>query len=440
MEQGSQMTMTAVPPASSAASIALPSMSRARRRADFHASDVRGVKVSPELASWLRDGLFAVSTIAAAADLRLPGHLPLFTLFVLAIVASSFKSLLAFRVSARAFVPPLMIFMCIHLGSAFRLSVVNGLTFILQATTVSLFIWAFVVRYSQVSMAQYLKFMGPCLAGLLIWVIGYHLAHHHLSSWKLLGGAKIVFDLLPITLLVIKKTNTKISRAIFPFLLPIFTVLILLSGERKAYILIALLAPLLINFRNPVVYISILMVAVAIPAVGVVEKSGYVSRQLKTLSGFASGKIEKTNSNTERSSAVKYALVLFKKNPMWGVGTNNYIRLAQQFEQGANETHNDWLRVAAENGLIGLFFYTLTVLYGFVGLFRRRTWGRLRNNTEMIIASGLYLTLLMYLSLEAYQFLVLLALCTLPFIQYLRLDPNNAPVNRAQAANPRIVR
>ncbi len=386
----------------------------------------QGVRIRPDVISLARDVLFALTTVAALSGLRLPvGHLPIFILFVMMVVAANFRSLLNVHKSARAFVLPLFIFMCIHLGSAFRLGLSNGVVFTLQALTVSLFVWAFVIRYSQVPMARYLRITGFGLGLLLIWVVGYHLAHHHWVSWKLLNDAKGVFDFLPVMLLIVSKSKDRRSRAILPFLLGVFTVLILLSGERKAYILLALSSVFLINFRSPGFYISILIIMAAVPAVMSLEKSGYVNRQINTLSGFASGKVEKTHSNVERSGAVKYAAILFKKHPIWGVGTNAYMRLAQQqFEQGANETHNDWSRVSAENGLLGLFFYVSTALYGFVGLLRRRVWGRTRSYNEMIVAVGLYATFIMYVSFEAYQFILLIAFCFLPFIQYLRLDPN----------------
>lgn len=382
--------------------------------------------VSSEQESFFHDLLYAAGCVSLICGLNLVGNVPVFTVFAALTLLTSLRSLSRSTFLKHLLVPPLLVFLTIHFSSAFRMSLSNGLIFLLQGLVIAAFVTAFVNRYAQISMVRYLRLTGIGMTALLIFVVAYHLAHHRYVSWKLLSDPKAVFDVLPIMLLVLRYSRTKAAKAMFPILLPLFTMLILLSGERKAYLLMLLFAPLLINFRSVTTYV-LPFLAIGAISIGVsLDRSGYVQRQISTLEQFVQGKTERTVSNESRSWAIRHAGKLFVENPILGVGTNGYSRTVDPSLHLNSATHNEWLRVAADNGIVGLFFYTAALIWGFVGLLRPRVGARTRTSQEKILAFGLFATFVMYLSFEAIDFIVMTAFILAPLVQFLRLDPNAA--------------
>jgi hypothetical protein len=373
------------------------------------------------------DLMYAVGLVLMLSGLNLPHKIPAFVLLCPIILIAEFRRFANLRHSARLLVIPLVLFLGVHVTLAFRMGAGNGLFFFAQAVVVMTYVGGLALRYSQRSMRGFLGLAGLGVTGLLIYVIIWHIQNHHYVTWKYLNDSKVVFNLLPVTLLVLRKTETPLARRLFPIALAAFTLAILLSGERKAYILLALTCPFMLNLRNPVVYCLPLALLAATPLVSALDQSGYVQRQIDTLSGFMEGRVVRTVSNDERLHLAEYAASLYRNHPISGVGTGAYTSLySADYGKGIN-AHNEWMRVAAENGTIGLFFYGATVIYGVAGVLRRRTWGRPRSATERQIAAALLLSCIVYFSFEAYKFIVLSAFCLTPFIQYLRLDPRERP-------------
>jgi hypothetical protein len=373
------------------------------------------------------DLMYAAGLVLMLSGLNLPHKIPAFTLLSPIVFIAEIRRFANLRHSARLLVVPLVLFFIIHVSLAFRLGAGNGLFFLAQAIVVWTYVGGLALRYSQLPMRGFLRFAGLGVTGLLIYVIVWHILNHHYVTWKYLNDSKVVFNLLPVTLLVLRKTDTPLARRLFPFALAAFTVAILLSGERKAYILLALTCPFMLSLRNPIVYCLPLVLLAATPVVSALDQSGYVQRQIDTLSGFAEGRVVRSVSNDERLHLAEYAASLYRNHPISGVGTGAFTALySADYRKGIN-AHNEWMRVAAENGVIGLFFYGATVMYGVAGLFRRRTWGRPRSTTERQIAAVLLLSCVIYFSFEAYKFIVLSAFCLTPYIQYLRLDPRERP-------------
>lgn len=398
-------------------------------------SDAMAAVQSSEPDSAPRDLLFAAASVSLLCGIRLPvGDLPLFAVFAAVILAVSLRSLFSSPFVKHLLVPPLLLFLVVHLASAFRISSGNGLPFLLQALVVIAFAASFANRYAQVSMARYLRYTGIGMTALLAYVVIYHLAQGRYTSFKLLSDSKAVFDLLPLMLLVLRRSRAGASKYLLPILVPVFVVILLLSGERKAYILLLLLSPFLLNFRSLTTYLLPLVLAVVISAGLSLDRTGYVERQLDTLVHLAQGETQrqKTISDEARSWAIQHAARLFVENPILGVGTNGYSLTVDLNVHVSSATHNEWLRVAAENGVVGLFFFTATFIWGFVGLLRKQVNGRVRTGTEKLVAFALFGTLLVYLSFEALDFIVLTSFMLAPLVQFLRLDPNGA--RRAKTA------
>jgi O-antigen ligase len=395
------------------------------------ALDARSSKARLRGVGWDEDAwtdlLFASASVVSISGLDVPlaPHVPIFVAFVALTTLASAKSLVQKR-SVGAFVPPLFAFMCVHLTFAFRISVANGVAIVLQAVVVSLFVWAFVTRYSRMSMRRYLAFTGIGMVGMLAYVLGYHFSQGQFTSLKLLDDPKAVFNVLPVMLVVLHFNERRASKYLYAVLLPLFVAAILLSGERKAYILMGLVAPLLLKSRPIATYTALLVaIVLAVSLAMAFDHGGYISGQLGTLSSFAHGRVESTLSDDRREWAIAFARQLFEQHPIIGVGTNGYAAAVGHEFHEVSGAHNEWMRVAAENGIVGLFFYAATVLWGLVGLLRHRVGSRIRSAHEKIIALALLLTFVVYLSFEALDFVVMLSFCLIPVVQYLRLDPED---------------
>jgi O-antigen ligase len=371
--------------------------------------------------------LFAASSVALISGINLPASkIPLFTLFALVTFVVSAQSIVRSQFTRHLFVPPLLIFIFIHLLFAFRPSISNGLLFVLQTMVVGAFVVAFANRYSQIGMARYLRLTGFGMMGLLAFVVGYHLTQGVYTSYKLLDDPKAVFVLVPLMLLVLRRSSAPAAKVLLPLLLPVLIVITLLSGERKAYMLLALVSPFLLNFRSLSTYMLPLVLALAISAGLSLDRSGYVERQLNTFSQLAQGSTTKTISDDARSWALQHATQVFVDNPIIGVGTNGYGDTVALSSNENKAPHNEWLRVAADNGVVGLIFFAATLVWGFVGILRTRVGHRVRTADEKIVSLVLFATLLIYLSFEAFDLIVLTAFILTPLLQFLRLDPNDA--------------
>ena len=106
---------------------------------------------------------------------------------------------------------------------------------------------------------------------------------------------------------------------------------------------------------------------------------------------------QKGNSIEARLEAYKFAGRLFVKRPLVGAGTGSFKPLFASVESpySLKYAHNAFLEIAAENGLLGLFFYV-----GFIiSLFSlaRRILGDL--NTSKIIKESTYACLLVWVFL-----------------------------------------
>jgi O-antigen ligase len=384
----------------------------------------------------LQDLLFAATTVSIISGVNLGGtRVPLFVVFVVLVAALNAKSFLT-RLAPIFLVPPLILFLALHLISSFRLSTGNGLFLVAQAAVLTAFVWVFVVRYATRPMGRYFAATGIGLLAFLAYVIGWHISQGFYFSWKRLTDAKAVFNILPLMLVIAARSPSPLTRRLFPALAAALIVAILISGERKAYILLLLASPLLINLRNPVTYILPFVLIVSAPVAVSLERSGYIARQIDTLQELVQGRVVKTISNEGRSTALSAAYQVFKLHPIFGIGTNGELAYAQRSDPMMSAPHNEWARVASENGVVGLFFYSMTVVWGIYGSMRKTVLGRERSHIEREIAFVLTAMLILYVTLEAFDFIVLLAFLVIPFVQYLRLDPQDARTAYSEPASP----
>lgn len=373
----------------------------------------------------LQDILFAAATLSAINGVNVIGKsIPLFVVFVVALVICNIRTLRA-PATLIFTVPPLVIFLIVHLLSSLRLGAGNAAFLVAQAGVLAAFTGLFITRYAARPMGGYFAITGVFMLMLMAYVIGWHVMNGYYFSWKRLSDAKAVFNVLPLLLVIAARSPNPLTRRIYPLLVVALVTAIMISGERKAYILLVLVSPLLVNFGNPLTYVLPFLLIVSLPVAVSLERTGYIARQINTLEGFSEGRVVNTISNEGREAAVQAAVRIFKEHPVLGVGTNREPVIAQQFDPTISVPHNEWLRVSAENGVIGLFFYAVTVLWGIAGLLKVHVLGRTRSVAERQIAFALTAMLVLYISFEAFDFIVLQAFMLIPFVPYLRLDPRD---------------
>ena len=102
---------------------------------------------------------------------------------------------------------------------------------------------------------------------------------------------------------------------------------------------------------------------------------------------YETGKIDDTDtySNVQRTFSLHISKELISKNPIFGIGTNNYINYVEEnysFLPGFMRwgIHGEFQRVTVENGIVGLFLY-LFIWY--------KSWVRTRFNLDTLVNSKL---------------------------------------------------
>lgn len=370
-----------------------------------------------------KDALYAIAAIAIISGFNIGAtKIPYFSLIVPILCWLDRRSFTS-KISPIFFLPPLVIFTLIHLGSSFLGGIGLGLFFIAQFAIIFSFTWLFVVRYSSFDMSLFKLYFSITLALLLAYVIWWHVSQGYMVGWKRLPDPKAIFSLLPLMLVLTTRSHSAFIRRSTPILLVAVAAIIFLSGERKAYFLLLMFLPLLISLRNPATYVVPLVVILFIPVAAALDPTGYLKRQVASVEGFTQGRVVNTISNEDRSDALRMAFQTIREHPILGVGTTEQLAIAREINRNAAGPHNEWVRVAAENGVIGLFFYAATVIWGLGCTLRPRVLGRYRSRAEREAAFAFALVLIMYISFEAFDFIVLLAFLMIPFIQYLRLTP-----------------
>lgn len=202
------------------------------------------------------------------------------------------------------------------------------------------------------------------------WVKQWHYTHDMRVSGPFsylgpneLGAFFAQYGLLVIGLFLFAKR--RLERILFG-LISIFTFYCLMySFSRAVYFAFPLGLAFLLFFKNKkllIVFIILLFLSPSLLPVSVTERI-----QMTTLSEEQKAEIEMSQSDKEgvysnatpmfdpsaqsRFELWKEALEMFKSNPIFGIGFRNYRTI------GPGDTHNNFLKILAEGGIIGFFIY-----------------------------------------------------------------------------------
>lgn len=243
----------------------------------------------------------------------------------------------------------------------------------------------------------------------------YHLATGHLTTWKYLYDTKSVLSISIIVIFFYEDLITRrFGRIAFYIAIGVLFALLLISGERKAYILFA--AVYLLSREALVIKLGIIVAgSMAIAAFAAFAPSdSYVARQIDTLItpkremqiGEFYG-IENIGDQSDiiRDFVNRMAREQFKENPILGLGATGYqnwskanFGLSTDSRGLAMNVHGEINRVPAEGGIIGITvaisYYILLV----VSVFRDFTYRSTQQNSS---AARLPLYVLSFLTIYA---------------------------------------
>ena len=334
-------------------------------------------------------------------------------------------------------------FFFIHFTSALTVSGQNFFKEFFQIILVTLFAY---VLFDSINKINYKKQIIHLLQGslcIMTFVIFWHLYNGYLVGWKQFPDSRIIFTILSILIFASLNLYEKKIKNL-TFLLLIFFLLIIFSGERKALGIFILLLSMHYSDGKflKIIFTSILGISFLAVAVYYSQNS-YLQTQFNSLLNLfdsrdidyslATGQLSEndTFSGLQRAFVFNVSKIYFLEKPIFGVGTNNFINILLEdyfdypkiFKTGI---HNEFQRVLIENGLFGLFFY---LLIWFKSWTRTKTISdtaldyRLMNKSQYFFCVySIYLTLIIYVGTEASSlrsFVILVFISLLPdYLKY----------------------
>ncbi len=160
-----------------------------------------------------------------------------------------------------------------------------------------------------------------------------------------------------------ERKNTVMNATAFIFI----TTIMVLTLSRGGLYFIGVVAAMFLFFNrarlgNYFKYLMLIPVAIIVFNFVVDTTQGKVKERYE----------EEGSSN--RDVLVKIGFEIFKKHPILGVGTSNYattIFKEKYFEQESG-AHNEFVRAAAEHGIVGIFLYWGFFVAMFIHIFKRR--------------------------------------------------------------------
>ena len=259
------------------------------------------------------------------------------------------------------------------------------------------------------------------LLSVLIFVhmVLYHIYIGRLTPWKYLLDTKSIISVVVVLFFAFQDYIK--GRVGFPgwfIALAVVGVLIVLSGERKAYMLFAVCYLLC---RDPLFIKGLIIILIAFCLsfyLYASDENGYISRQIlsifeesrpMTVSEFYLIQDVGDQSNIIRDFVNRNARELFYENPLFGLGATGYQKwananLGAQFgdPKGINmNVHGEINRIPAEGGLVGIFIGLGYVVLVASAVFSHLKMPRFRNSSLSRAYAYLFVFLLCYCSFEA---------------------------------------
>lgn len=279
-----------------------------------------------------------------------------------------------------------------HMVSAFSVDAENGLRELLQMSAVGAFAFALAQEASRVDTHKAVNILLFGMVLILAYTITWHVAHGYLVGWKHLFDPRLAFTFLPIALagllLFVNRGKRRTLWFVWAGILP----LLVLSGERKAFLIyLFLTAALLMRGRLAAMVPAIAVGFVGLFVLATTVENSYVGKQLQTiLDPLSMGQHEylaakgkyapgDTPSNVQRAFAFTLSRQLISEHPLMGVGTNQFKNIIDTDFGGLPDElrlgiHGEFQRILTENGIIGLSLYILIWIAAWFRLSRTLSW------------------------------------------------------------------
>jgi O-Antigen ligase len=333
----------------------------------------------------------------------------------------------------------------------------------LQVLVVTLFAFLLAQGASRLDMARLsrrlLLGMAVIAAGTILW----HLAHGYLVGWKRLPDPRLAFVFLPALLAGLILFAEGRRRRTLHFVWAGMFPLLVMSGERKALVIYLILTALLFARGR----LALLVPAVAAAFAGLVllstvVENPYLQKQIRTLVDpggtgnyeyvLATGRYlpGDTPSEVHRAFTRHVSRQMLAENPLFGVGTNQYIEIVDETFPNLPEElrlgiHGEVQRILTENGLVGLSLYLVVWAAAWARLARvlrsAVDRGRLTRTQARVLRLLLFIPLALFVGTEASgtrAFVGVIIISLLPELVdgALARAPRPVPVRSGFAARP----
>lgn len=229
----------------------------------------------------------------------------------------------------------------------------------------------YVANLDNLDRTRFMVLFSSINVAIIIHVIIYHLLNNHFATWKYLRDTKFAFSILILIIFFWEDRIRSISAALWISLLLTVVVIVLLSGERKAYLLAALAYPLSRSRWSTI--IAVMAAGLAITALFVsVSPGSYVARQLQSALNksdlenisnrhFFTVQAIADHSDLIRAFTNRNADRLFREHLWLGVGATGYVTWARETYGSTSENrglsmnvHGERNRVPVESGIVGI--------------------------------------------------------------------------------------
>lgn len=272
----------------------------------------------------------------------------------------------------------------IYVISALTISMLNGVREIIQIGTVIAFMAPLVAYVRSRPNHRIFLYASGLLLLMCAYSIFWHVTHRYYVGWKILDEPKAIFIFLPAMLAAVLAPRGQRQPIWALPAIAIMLVIIILSGERKAYMTGALFVIAYFGAFNPRLLLVGALAAVAVPILAAADPQGYIANQIRSV--LEPNRVEnlytldyinmpESISNAQRQFSWEVGMRLLSREPWLGIGTNQYgelmnARFGYLPDYLRLDIHGEFQRSLVENGIVGVALYGLAWFTAFIVMAR----------------------------------------------------------------------
>ncbi|MGE0829403.1 MAG: O-antigen ligase family protein [Hyphomonadaceae bacterium] len=370
------------------------------------------------------------------------------------------------RMGHRGFILPMAVlphlgWVVVYVVSAFTIAALNGIREVVQISTVLIFLSTILAYANQSPRNRIFLLSSIFLILITIVNILWHVQQGVWVGWKQLDEPKSIFIFLPAMLAAVLAPFGRRQPVWALPLIGFVFLIVVLSGERKAYMTGALFVIGYFGLINPRMLFAAAAGIVALLFLSQADPEGYIARQISTIVNPPTVDVytldyinmPESISNAQRQFATELGLQLFSEKPIFGIGTNTYGEIMNSrygYLPGylRLDIHGEFLRSLVENGLIGVGFYIAGWIVSAITIARAARietilFGMHHYGLVLVLLFGGFLAFAAFeaqksLSLIAYFAPPLLPILLRAYLPQPRRRPSAQRVRPAAPAHPRL--